>query len=252
MKIAVVIGVAALAAIIILTLILIVEAYLAARKPVPPFAGVPDRTLSFGQGTPELTYAVLGDSTAAGQGAPYERGIAVQTARGLAQDGRAVNLINAGVSGATFEDVLERQLPVVTSARPDLVLISVGANDLTHLAVSSKLENQLAEIVRRLREENPDVKIVYTGVPAMGTVPRFAQPLRALAGWQTKQYNDALRKQARELDISFVDLARKTAGSAKTEEDFFSSDGFHPSASGYEDWTEAILPVLKDALGPTS
>src|SRR6476660_8507001 len=79
-------------------------------------------TLRFGTSGSTLAYVVLGDSTAAGQGAPYENGIAVLTARELAKT-RTVMLTNLAISGARTRDILAVQLPAAERLRPDLVLI---------------------------------------------------------------------------------------------------------------------------------
>ena len=67
-----------------------------------------------------------------GRGAPYERGIAVATARHLATRG-PVTLTNLAVSGARFGDVRRDQLPAAVRSRPDVVLVAAGANDVTGL-----------------------------------------------------------------------------------------------------------------------
>ena len=88
---------------------------------------------SFGDGAARpLRYVVLGDSTGAGRGAPYERGIAVATARGLGAR-RRVTLTNLAVSGARLDDVRSEQLPGAMRLRPQLVLVAAGANDVTGL-----------------------------------------------------------------------------------------------------------------------
>ncbi len=103
-------------------------------------------SLTFGTSGPELTYVVLGDSTAAGVGGDYERGIAVATARELAKR-RIVSMTNLSVSGARIEDVRKVQLPLAESMRPDLVLLSAGANDVTHLTRLRSVQRDLRAIV---------------------------------------------------------------------------------------------------------
>src|SRR3954451_19239022 len=105
-------------------------------------------TLQLGASGPTLAYVVLGDSTAAGQGATYEDGIAVLTARELAKT-RIVMLTNLAVSGAKTRDVLAVQLPAAERTRPDLVLISVGANDVTHLTRIRSVRFSIVRIIHR-------------------------------------------------------------------------------------------------------
>jgi lysophospholipase L1-like esterase len=135
-----------------------------------------------------LTYVILGDSTAAGVGGNYEHGIALATEKELARS-RQVTMTNLAVSGAQMKDVLQNQLPAAEKLRPDLVLLSAGANDVTHLTRVGSMRNSLREIVRRLRLANPSVIIVITGSPDMGAPPRIPRLLRGLATRRTQSAN---------------------------------------------------------------
>ena len=73
----------------------------------------------------------LGDSTAAGMGAS---GLGASLPRQVADRmGRAVRLTVLARSGARIADVLRIQAPALARLAPDVVFVSVGANDATHL-----------------------------------------------------------------------------------------------------------------------
>lgn len=234
--------------IILSALILILEAVWAARGELAPFSN-PDRAPKIiGEGDPSLTYVVMGDSTAAGQGADYAQGIAMRTARGLAGAG-AIRLVNTGVSGARMKDVLDDQLPAAVAVRPDIVLVSAGANDVTHLTSPAKVSAQLREVIAGLQAANPQVRIVITGAPAMSTIPRFLWPLSSLAGLQTERVNARLRPLADGKTVLFAELARKTSDDFSSRPDeLFAADRFHPNAEGYRVWADALAPDLKEAV----
>jgi lysophospholipase L1-like esterase len=195
-------------------------------------------------GPPFLSYIVLGDSTAAGQGAAYEDGIAVMTARELAKT-RTVILRNFSVSGAKTENVLIEQLPAAEDARPDLVLISVGANDVTHLTRIRSAKHSLVRIIHRLRAANAHVVIVLTGAPDMGAPPRVPRLLRPIAAWRTKQLNRMFESVAAANGVTFVPIARATGRFFREDHSLFADDRFHPNARGYATW----LPTLDRAIG---
>jgi lysophospholipase L1-like esterase len=174
-----------------------------------PFDFVASKPMRFGNFGPALSYVVLGDSTAAAQGAAYEDGIAVMTARALAKT-RTVILRNFSVSGAKTADVLIEQLPAVEDARPDLVLISVGANDVTHLTRIGAVEYSLVRIIHRLRAANAHVVIVLTGSPDMGAPPRVPRLLRPIAGWRTQQLNRMFESVAAANGVTFAPIAWAT------------------------------------------
>lgn len=224
---------------------------------VPP-SSVP-RTFGSAKGRP-LRYVVLGDSTATGEGAPYERGIAVTTARmlagsrshparlGSALRHRRVILTNLAVAGARFGDVRRDQLAAAARLRPDLVLVAVGANDVTGLTTLGSVRRDLAGIADRLRAARCDVAIVVTGSPDVGSAPRLAQPLRTVAGWRTKQLNAAVRQIARQRRLVFAPIAQRTGGRFRRDRSLFAADGFHPSAAGYATWVPVIEAALRQAL----
>jgi lysophospholipase L1-like esterase len=193
-------------------------------------------------GTP-FTYVVLGDSTAAGVGADYDQGIAMTTARELGRE-RRVTMLNYAVSGARTKDVLEEQLPGAERIRADAVLLSVGANDVTHLTSVRSMRKSLQEIVRRLRAANPDVAIVITGSPDMGSPPRVPRLLRGIASWRTKRVNEMFIEEANGLGLTFAPIAAETGPLFRRDRSLFHPDRFHPNERGYATWA----PVLNGAL----
>ena len=200
--------------------------------------------IRFGTAGPSLSYIVLGDSTGAGQGAAYEDGIAVMTARRLAKT-RTVILRNFSVSGAKTEEVLAEQLPAAENTRPDLVLIAVGANDVTHLTRIRSVEHSLVQIILRLRAANAHVVIVLTGSPDMGAPPRVPRLLRPIAGWRTQRLNLMFESVATAKGVTFAPIARATGRFFRQDHSLFAGDHFHPNARGYATW----LPTLDRAIG---
>jgi lysophospholipase L1-like esterase len=205
-------------------------------------------TRQFGVSGPTIAYAVLGDSTAAGQGAPYEDGIAVMTARRLAET-RIVRLTNFAVSGAKTRDVLDGQLPAAERARPDLVLISVGANDVTHLTSVRSVRSDIVQIICRLRTANADVVIVMTGSPDMGAPPRVPGVLRPIAAWQTRRLNRMFESVARANDVTFAPIAAATGPLFRRDHSLFADDRFHPNDRGYATWLPTLDRALRSAFG---
>jgi acyl-CoA thioesterase I len=203
----------------------------------------PREAMTFGSVGPSLTYVVLGDSTAAGVGARYDAGIAIGTARGLA-DGRRVVMTNLAVSGARIGDVLEKQLSAAEALKPDTVLLSVGANDVTHLTGIGSMRRSLEAIVRRLKIANPSVKIVVTGSPDMGSPLRIPWLLRGIASFRTKQVNRMFQEVVDREALTFARIAAMTGTLFRKDHSLFGEDRFHPNERGYAVW----IPVLNRAL----
>lgn len=201
---------------------------------------------TFGSGKP-LHYLVLGDSTAVGEGGTYANGIAVETALHLAGRHR-VEMKNLAVSGAQVTDVLREQMPRIGTFAPDVVLLDVGANDVTHLTTARSLGNDLQQIVETLIAANCNVRIVVTGAPDMTTPPRIPRLLRGVAGWRTNVLNRVFRQAVDRYDLTFAPIAEETGPLFARDKSLFSGDAFHPNDRGYATWIAVIKPALDRAL----
>jgi lysophospholipase L1-like esterase len=230
--------------------VLFAEAMLAKRaigEPVgkPPVA---DGIYGTGAGTP-ISFVVLGDSTACGFGvdSPDETPGAL-LANGLAAlSGRPVRLTVVAVSGAESHE-LDAQIDRALCANPDVALVIIGANDVTHRTLPSESVRLLVRGVRRIRDTGCEV--VVGTCPDLGTVEPLAFPLRQLARrW--------CQRLAAAQTIAVVEAGGRTVslGSllgpefAAAPRELFGPDRFHPSATGYASAAVALLPSIAAALG---
>lgn len=181
----------------------------------------------------------LGDSTAYGIGV---RDPASSAAGRIAAE-RNERVVMLGVSGATLSDVVERQLPNVAATDADIIYLSVGANDTTHLTRRSAFETMYRRLLAKLPAGVP---VVVLGIPDFGAPPRLAQPLRALAGFRARQLDRVVRRVvADRLGTTYVDIAGPTGPPFRRDPDlYFAGDGYHPSADGYELWAKAVLETV--------
>lgn len=220
--------------------------YGGAAVPVP---SIPRDVISFGSSDKTLNYLILGDSTTVGQGTDYKDSYAYRTSEYLAGRNYRVNLINVGVSGATTRDVLQGQLPQTKDFKADVILLSVGANDVTHLTKRIDFKNDLEQVINQLKSSNPDALIVVTGVPAMGSVSRFPWPVRQLAGLRTSQLSNVYEQIIQENNLILAPIAAETGVVfAKNPDKYFAQDKFHPNSEGYGLWTEVITKTFEQRL----
>ena len=223
--------------------VLIEGLYVKYNGTVEPRPNTPRQAHTLGSG-PELSYVVMGDSTAVAQGGVYAEGYATKTAEFLAKTNR-VTWINVAVSGSRAKDVAGKQLPQALVHKPDVVLIGVGANDVTHLTSIGSVRASLASTIDQLRSQNPKVRIVLTGSPDMGSVPRFPQPVRWYAGKRTASLNSMVGKLADEKHVTFAQIAKETGPYFRKHPEAFAADKFHPTTQGYQLWTPVIIKALQ-------
>ena len=210
-------------------------------------SGVPTPTISrlpqiLGIG-PKLTYVVMGDSTSISQGSKYEKGFAAASAQYLAKNYN-VTFVNTGISGATAKDVLDKQLDMAITHKPDLVLLSVGANDATSFTSGQSIQDSMQNIIESLRRSNSKVHIIVTGSPAMDSVSRFPFVSKAIMRLRTYQVNKAFEKVIAKYNLTLAPIAQKTRAAFLADPTLTAADNFHPNASGYALW----IPVINEAL----
>ena len=224
-----------------------VEVVLALRRDYLPTEPALDIAGVFGPpDAPSLKFVVLGDSTSAGVGAGSpERSFPVVLAERLAGPGRRVTLRGLGVSGARVQDVLRDQVPQAAGLEPDLILVAIGANDVTHLTPLSDIESGIGAIVEELRRTGAPV--VVAGAPDMRAAA-FYEPLRTLAGWRGRVVTRAIERAARSRGATVVPLALRTGPFFDGNPAAYSADEFHPGPKGYARWADAIYPALEEAL----
>lgn len=196
-----------------------------------------------------IRLAILGDSAAAGLGADHATDTpGVLIAQGLAEvSQRPVQLVNAAVVGARTSD-LPSQIDRIEEFHPDLAVVFIGANDVTHRVSPSTSVRHLDQAVRQLRAL--DCEVVVGTCPDLGTVRPLPQPLRAIGRRWSRQLAAAQMITVVEAGGRAVSLAALLGAEFDRDpEDYFSSDRFHPSSLGYRRLAEVILPTVCAALG---
>lgn len=197
---------------------------------------------------PPLVLAMLGDSSAAGYGVHVDIDTpAAVIAAGLsALSDRPVRLRNVAVVGAQSA-ALTGQVELVLGEQPDLVVIMIGANDVTHRVRASESVRHLAAAVTLLHEH--EIQVVVGTCPDLGTIRPIAQPLRWLARRLSRTLAAAQAVTVVGAGGRAVSLGDILGPEFAARREFFSEDQFHPSAIGYARAAEVLLPSAAAALG---
>jgi lysophospholipase L1-like esterase len=204
----------------------------------------------------ERRILVLGDSLARGTGDETGKGFAVDVLQAYRKRGPA-ELTNLGVGGSESPEVLAlAESPTVRAraAEADLILLSVGGNDLSHSASAlgdrsaSGLADAVSEargryvenlrgILRALREANPTAPILVVGLydPFSGEAGPGRLGSSVILQWNTL---------AAETALAFPDVTViPTFDIFQGRTDRLAADKYHPNREGYRLIAERMLQV---------
>jgi lysophospholipase L1-like esterase len=193
---------------------------------------------------------LLGDSIAAGLGAERRKDtLGARLAKGIGRrTHRPVRLRTAAVVGSE-SSALAGQLDALPEQYfPDLAVIVVGGNDVTHRVPVATAVGHLTEAIARLQERG--TAVVVATCPDLRALRAVPQPLRSLASRLSRQLAGA-QAEAAAAAGAYVFSLRRTVGPMflSEPERMFSMDRFHPSALGYRRTADALLPIALEALG---
>jgi lysophospholipase L1-like esterase len=189
-----------------------------------------------------LTYLALGDSLTAGVGSSnYKQTFPYELAQSWAdENGASVKLVNLGVPGAKTEDVIKDQLPQVSVFNPDIITLLIGINDLHDRVGKDVVAQNIEEIIKGIKKQS-QAKIILLSLPYLGAGDLMYPPYQAYFDWQTEHYNEAVESVAQKYSaVVYIDLYTLTKEEFVSNKDFYSTDLFHPSASGYHFWSSVI------------
>jgi acyl-CoA thioesterase-1 len=187
------------------------------------------------QAAPERkTLVVLGDSLAAGFGVEPSQAFPALLQEKISAAGLNYTVVNAGVSGDTSSDGLNR-INWLLKRRIDVLILELGGNDgLRGIPVATTKAN-LQAIIDRVKQKYPDAKIVVAGMqmpPNMG-----------------EAYTTAFRRLFSELaEKNHATLIPFLLEGVGGKPELNQPDHIHPTAEGHKIVAENVWKVLKPAL----
>lgn len=197
----------------------------AAASPAPPAPPPPVQDV-------RPVIVAFGDSLTAGYGTDAGNSYPDFLEQDLNAKGFHYHVINAGVSGNTTKDGLDR-LDDVVSLKPVVVIVAFGGNDgLRGLPIDSTRKN-LDQIVSTLQRAG--IKVVLGGI----TLPPNYGPD------YIRQFNDTYALLARQYHVPLLPFLLQdvygTAGSMQ-------GDGIHATAQGNRQVAVNLLPLVTPLL----
>jgi len=180
------------------------------------------------------TVVVLGDSLAAGFGVEPSQAFPALLQEKINAAGLNYQVVNAGVSGDTSSDGLNR-INWLLKRRIDVLILELGGNDgLRGIPVATTKAN-LQSIIDRVKQKYPDAKIIVAGMqmpPNMG-----------------EAYTTAFRKLFQELaEKNHAALVPFLLEGVGGRPELNQPDHIHPTAEGHKIVAENVWKVLKPVL----
>lgn len=203
------------------------------RLPEPPGA----REGVVGHG-PQLRLLIAGDSAAAGVGASSQEQALCGQLVGYLQPHCTVHWRLIAVKGLDSPGLLAL-LEETPFDDFDVVILSIGVNDVTKLVSPSRWlqwQNQLASVIQtRFRPR----LLIHSAIPPMHGFTALPQPLRWFMGRWALEMN-------RQLQSSLLEPSRRTMHwpFRQVNPDALAADGFHPGPTGYAKWAESVSRVI--------
>jgi acyl-CoA thioesterase-1 len=177
------------------------------------------------------TILVLGDSLSAGFGLKSSEAYPALLAKKLRAAGLNFQVTNASQTGGTTEGGLER-LPAHLKRKIDIFILELGINDAFRGVPVDQIENNLQQMIDKVKARNPDVRVLIAGMQ----LPNYA----------ADDYVFAFGKM-------FAELAAKNGASlvpylldgVAGDPSLNLPDGIHPNAAGQKILAENVWRILE-------
>src|SRR5947208_5406023 len=174
---------------------------------------------------------VFGDSLSDGFMLPRSEAYPALLAKKVEAAGLNFQVTNASAAGGTTQGGLER-LPPHLKRKIDIFILELGINDAFRGMPVDQIQNNLQQIIDKVKTRNPQVRVVIAGMQ--------------LPNYTTDDYVTAFGKM-------FADLSAKNGAalvpyllqSVAGDPSLNLSDGIHPNAAGQKVLAQTVWHVLE-------
>ena len=184
------------------------------------------------------TILVLGDSLSDGFQLKRSEAYPALIANKLRDAGLNLQVTNASATGGTTEGGLER-LPAHLKRKIDIFVLELGINDAFRGVPVEQIQNNLQQIIDRVKARNPDVRVVIAGMQ--------------LPNYGAADYVSAFGKMFGELAAkNGAALVPYLLDGVAGDPSLNLPDGIHPNASGHKILAENVWRVLEPIARETA
>ena len=164
---------------------------------------------------------------------------------------KGYSVYNIGISGDRTQHVIWRlDNGEVAGISPKVAMLMIGTNNLGG-NTDDEIAAGVTKIVKQLNEKLPKTKVLLLGVfprnqDKKSEIGKAEDPIRA----RIKHINEAIAK----LDdggktVKYLDIGDKFLDKEGGLHKDIMPDFLHPNAAGYEIWSTAVTPAIKELAG---
>jgi len=184
------------------------------------------------------TILVFGDSLSDGFMLKRSEAYPALLSKKLHAAGLDFQVTNASAAGGTTQGGLER-LPPHLKRRIDILILELGINDAFRGLSVDEIQNNLQQIIDRVKARNPNVRVVIAGMQ----LPNYA----------TDDYVSAFGKLFGDLAVkNGAALVPYLLGGVAGDPSLNLADGIHPNAAGQKILAENVWRVLEPIARETA
>jgi len=176
---------------------------------------------------------VLGDSLSAGYGLEVGQGWVALVQKKLEASHSCCKLINESISGDTSAGGLARFEPILTTHKPKILLLELGANDGLRGLPPKLLKSNLTEIIIRAQKAGAKVVLLSMIIP-----PNYGKRY-------VDMFHDVYPQLSKELGIPSIPFILQDVALAK---DLMQPDGLHPNAKAQPHIADKVWQYLQPLL----
>ncbi|MDQ3059856.1 MAG: arylesterase [Pseudomonadota bacterium] len=182
------------------------------------------------------TILVVGDSLSAEYGLKRGTGWVSLLEKQLADDRKALKVVNASISGDTTSGGRSRLPALLAQHRPGVVVIELGGNDALRGLPLDMTEKNLTAMTQAAKKSGAKVLIVGMQVP-----PNYG-------GAYGKSFADLFSKVARSEKVALVPFFLEGIADAQDASANFQADRIHPNESSQARMLANVWPELKKII----
>src|SRR5258706_572061 len=176
---------------------------------------------------------------------PLVKGRVIMVGNSITEGGKWKILLNdttvtnRGISGDVTFGVLNR-IREITERKPSKLFLLIGINDLSRNTPGKVILKNIFTIVEKIKSKSPETSIYLQSIlPTNDTFKNLNKNFIG-KGKHITAINAQLKKKAKKLQYTYVDLYFNFIDVDGRMDARYSSDGLHLNATGYDHWIEVL------------